>query len=191
MKLASIGMFLYWILARTFVSITKDVHSAYLKTKRKSSLVSCNSSNDTVPIINNLLAKFAREARELHHLTVSTMHASLESKLLGPRDYQTGIRLQWSGYRDFRPQSYYFWQISGINVQLSVSCMLFNTETLRVVISTGLLSTACLHMNDKPRPHFKIHVAFLEGNLGTHRLVSWSGTERFPCFQVWSRIRLL
>jgi hypothetical protein len=67
---------------------------------------------------------------------------------------------------------FFFGQISEINVQLSVSCMLFNTETLRAVISTGLLSTACLHMNDKPRPHFKILVAFLEGNLGTHCLVS-------------------
>jgi hypothetical protein len=91
-------------LSKSFSNSTKDVQSGCLKTKHKSSLVSCNSSNDTVAIINNLLAKFSQEARELHQLTASTVNAILKSKLLGPRDHQTGIRLQWSGYRDFRPQ---------------------------------------------------------------------------------------
>lgn len=100
-------------LSKSFSNSTKDVHSGCLKTKHKSSLVSCNSSNDTLSIINNLLAKFSQEARELHQLTASTMHAILKSKLLGPRDHQTGIRLQWSGYRDFRPQRQFLGRFQG------------------------------------------------------------------------------
>ena len=101
-------IFLYLIwhehLSTSFSNSTKDFHSGFLKTKHKPLLVSCNSTKETVSIINNSLAKFLQEVRELHQLIVSKTHARLESKLLGSRDHQTAIRLQWSGSRGFPPQ---------------------------------------------------------------------------------------